>query len=204
MFFFPGDRSPVCLGLALALICGGVTKGLAQVTAPANHDAPARPVAVWPPGPLEVIAAFERPISPAAARSMIGRTIAYEDIRRDRPDPPAASGPAGRLRIVGARLVDDGRTLILATDPHPRPARYLLPLPGDRPGPASKDHSIPTVPYDLSGAEAIWCEGDNPAGEPKWSGWWPSLDLDITRRLTRGSPCTRRVCPSSPGRVAWS
>ncbi len=118
---------------------------------------------------------------------MIGRTIAYGDIRGDRPDPRATPGPAGHVRIVGARLVDGGRTLVLATGPHPRSARYLLPLPGDRPQPASKDLSIPTVPYDLSGAEAVWTEGDPPAGEPTWSGWWPSLDLDITRRLTSGS-----------------
>jgi putative heme-binding domain-containing protein len=173
--------------LALVLVAGGVTSTFGQGTVPAHREPPPRPVAVWPPGPLEVIAAFERPVTPEAAKSMIGRTIAYEDIRGDRPEPPAAPRPAGRLRIVGARLVDDGRTLVLATDPHPWPARYLLPLPGDREPAASKGLPISTVPYDLSGAEAVWYEGEIPAGEPKWSGWWPSLDLDFTRRLTRGS-----------------
>src|SRR5262245_12064763 len=162
-----------CLGLTLVLVVGGVTTTLGQGTAPAHREPAPRPVAVWPPGPLEVIAAFEKPVDPAVATSMIGRTIAYEDIRGDRPEPPAAPGPAGRLRIVGARLVDDGRTLVLATDPHPRPARYLLPLSGDRVQAASKSLPISTAPYDLSGAEAVWYEGDPPAGEPKWSGWWP-------------------------------
>jgi len=173
--------------LTLVLVVGGVTTGLGQGAAPANLEPPARPVAVWPPGPLEVIAAFEKPVDPAVANSMFGQTIRYDDIRADRPDPTAVSGPAGRLRIVGARLVDDGRTLVLATDPHPRTARYLLPLPGDRMQAASKGVAISTIPYDLSGAEAVWYEGDIAAGEPRWSGWWPSLDLDVTRRLTRGS-----------------
>lgn len=166
----------------MALVLGLAAAARARGAAPANAEAPSRPVAVWPPGPLEVIAAFEQPVAPAAAQSMVGRTIAYEDTPTDRP---AAPGPAGRLRIVGARLRDDGRTLLLATDPHPRPARYLLPLPGDRPGSESKTNAA--VPYDLSGAEAVWSEGDLPGGEPRWSGWWPSLDLDATRKLTLGS-----------------
>ncbi len=76
---------------------------------------------------------------------------------------------------MGARLADNGRTLILATDPHPRVARYRLPLAGATPS------------YDLSGIAAAWSEPDDPGDGPKWSGWWPSLDLDATRRLSRGS-----------------
>jgi putative heme-binding domain-containing protein len=60
-------------------------------------------------------------------------------------------------------------------------------LPGDGAVPASKDLPIATFPYDLSGAEAVWSEGDLPGAEPRWSGWWPALDLDAARRLTRGS-----------------
>src|SRR5262245_49153808 len=180
---FPPRQVARRVGLTLILVVGGVTTGLGQGAAPADLEPPARPVAVWPPGPLEVIAAFEKPVDPAVANSMFGQTIRYDDIRADRPDPTAVSGPAGRLRIVGARLVDDGRTLVLATDPHPRTARYLLPLPGDRMQAASKGLAVSTSPYDLSGAEAVWYEGDIAGGEPRWSGWWPSLDLDITRRL---------------------
>jgi putative heme-binding domain-containing protein len=158
-----------------------VAAGLVRVAGAADREVPGRPVAVWPPGPLEVIAAFEQPVASATARSMVGRMITYEEILPDRPGAPA-SGPAGRLRIVGARLRDDGRTLVLATDPHPRQARYHLPLPGD---PASRPDA--TISYDLSGVEVAWSEGDLPGGEPRWSGWWPSLDLDATGRLTRGS-----------------
>jgi putative heme-binding domain-containing protein len=169
----------------------GPRSGLAQPAAP---DGPAHPIAVWPPGPLEVIAAFDRPLDPAAAEAMIGRTISYQDAGGGGPDQGAAARPAGRLRIVGARRLDDGRTLALATDPHPRVARYLLPPPGA------------TVPYDLSGIEAAWSEGDDPAGGPKWSGWWPALDLDAVRRLARGSRPheTGLALLSRPGRLALS
>jgi putative heme-binding domain-containing protein len=182
------------LGLAAALVIGGVQASLAQGTATAVPGAPARPVAIWPPGPLEVVAAFDRPLESAAAKAMIGRTIPYHDIREDAPGQPPPSRPAGTLRIVGARLLDDGRTLVLATDPHPRVARYLLPLPGA------------TIPYDLSGVEAAWSEGDDPGEAPKWSGWWPALDFEATRRLTRGSRPHESAHSlfSRPGRLVLS
>jgi putative heme-binding domain-containing protein len=178
----------------MALVVGAARTGPAQEKPTRIPDAPIRPVAVWPPGPLEVIAAFDRPIDPEAAKVMIGQTIPYHDIREKGSGPPPSSRPAGRLRIVGARRLDDGRTLALATDPHPRVARYLLPLPGA------------TVPYDPSGAEVAWSEGDDPGEGPKWSGWWPSLDLDETRRLTRGSRPheTSLALFSRPGRLVLS
>jgi putative heme-binding domain-containing protein len=182
------------LGLAMALVIGAVMTSRAQGTATAVGDARVRPVAIWPPGPLEVIAAFDRPVDPAAAKAMIGRTILYHDIREDDPGPPPTSKPAGTLRIVGLRPLDGGRTLVLATDPHPRVARYLLPLPGA------------AIPYDLAGVEAAWSEGDNPAAGPKWTGSWPSLDLDTNRRLTRGSRPheTGLSLLSRPGRLVLS
>lgn len=201
----PSAPRVVLGGLALLLALGLATAGLTQETA--SPTLPARPVAVWPPAPLEVIATFEHPVSRAAAQSMVGRTIAYEEIPPDRPAPPAASGPAGRLRIVGARLQDDGRTLVIATDPHPRQARYLLPLPSDQPEPAATTRPIPAVSYDLSGAMAVWSEGDAPpGGDPKWSAWWPSLDLDVTRKLTRGSGAHEAGWPllARPGHLLLS
>ena len=140
------------------------------------------------------MAAFDRPLDPNAAKAMIGRTIPYHDIRADGPGQPPPSRPAGSLRIVDARLAGDGRTLVLATDPHPRAARYLLPL------------ADATAPYDLNGVEAVWSEPDDPPDGPKWSGWWPSLDLDATRRLTRGSRPheTGLGFLSRPGRLVLS
>jgi putative heme-binding domain-containing protein len=169
-------RAATCLVMAIAVLVAMSTVGSAQESKDASLDALAHPVAVWPPGPLEVIAAFDRPIDPAQAKAMIGQTISYSDARTDVPSQePTVAKPAGTLRIVAARLIDDGRTLVLSTDPHPRVARYLLPLPRV------------TTSYDLTGIEATWSEPGDPAAGPKWSGWWPSMDLDATRRLTRGS-----------------
>ncbi len=100
--------------------------------------------------------------------------------------------PIGSLRIVDARLIDGGRTLVLATDPHPRVARYRLPLS--------------TAEYDLSGVEAAWSERDDPADEPRWSGWWPELDTEPTRRLARDSKPHEAglALLSRPGRLTLS
>lgn len=130
-----------------------------------------RPVAVWPAGPLEVVAAFDRPVGADVARRMVGKTIPYG---RMNASPADGSKPDGALRIVAARLTDENRTMILATDPHPRVARYNLPI-GEGFG------------YDLNGVDAAWTEGDEPAATPTWSGWWPSLDLETTRKRTRGA-----------------
>jgi putative heme-binding domain-containing protein len=178
----------------MALFIASDMAGFAQQAATDGRGVPGRPLAVWPSGPLEVIAAFDRPLDPAVAKRMVGQAIPYQDTGGGGPDQPPPSRPAGRLRIVGARLIDDGRTLVLATDPHPRVARYLLPLPGA------------TVPYDVSGIEAAWSEGDDPGQGPKWSGWWPSLDLEAIRRLARGSRPheTGLSLFSQPGRLALS
>ncbi len=178
----------------MTLVLGGATAAFTQGTNAASRDVMPQPIAVWPTGPLEVTAAFDRPIDSAAARAMIGRSIPYHDIRAEGPGQPPPSRPAGSLRIVGVRLVDDGRTLVLATDPHPRVARYLLPVAGG------------TASYDLTGLEVAWSEPDDPAAGPKWSGWWPSLDLDTTRRLTRGSRPheTGLALLSRPGRLVIS
>jgi putative heme-binding domain-containing protein len=126
-----------------------------------------------------VIATFDRPVDPASGRWFLGRTIPYFEA-------PAAK-PSGALRIVDARLVDQARTLMLATDPHPRVARYLLPVDTERRDPVAKPRDEAQVAYDLTGVEVTWSEPEDPAGQPRWSGWWPHLDLGLTRGLTRGS-----------------
>jgi putative heme-binding domain-containing protein len=188
-------RAATHLGLATALIVGMTTTGFSQERGAASRDAPVRPVAVWPAGPLAVIAAFDRPIEPDVAKAMIGRMIRYGDPRTGGPGPKSTvAKQAGDLRIAAARLIDDGRTLVLATDPLPRVARYVLPLPGA------------TTSYDLTGIEATWSGTGDPAAGPKWSGWWPSIDLDTTRRLTRGSHSheTGLALLSRPGRLLLS
>ena len=78
-------------------------------------------------------------------------SIAYFDPVRRNAGEPSAAAPLGTLRIAGAKLVDQGQTLLLATDPHPRVARYELVL-----GPPRE--SGQTFIYDLSGVEATWSE----------------------------------------------
>ncbi|HZW31912.1 MAG TPA: c-type cytochrome [Isosphaeraceae bacterium] len=181
---------PVSMWLAWwFLFSAGPASALAQVRATAAGGAEVRPVVVWAPGPLEVIASFDRPVDPALGRWFIGRTIPYFEIPAIVPGPGQAPAPrpAGALRIVAARQLDEGRTLVLATDPHPRVARYFLPVPtaGSRQGSRSREGA--TLAYDLTGVEVAWSEPDDPAGEPRWSGWWPHIDPGSTRRLVRGS-----------------
>ena len=76
-----------------------------------------------------MVAAFDKAVDPAAATALVGKSIPYFEPAGPAGDRAASPRPLGSLRIVGARLTDAGRTLTLATDPHPRLARYVLPLP---------------------------------------------------------------------------
>jgi len=146
-----------------------------------------RPVAIWASGPLEVVAAFDSAVDRAVATSLVGKNIPYFEPAGATKDRTASPRPSGAVRIVGARLTDDARTLILATDPHPRMARYLLPLSPVHGNQQSTPTDDAGVVYDLSGVEAAWSQDGDADGEPAWSGWWPLLDSESTRLRTRGS-----------------
>ncbi len=168
-----------------------------------------RPAAVWPSGPLEVIAAFEHPVEPDRANALVGQTITYFDVdsnnREKRPAPQ--NGPVGTLRIVGVRSSLAGRTLTLATDPHPRVARYVLPLDASDPLAPSKAPRTEGVSYDLGGLEWGWLPAAADAGEePRSKGWWPSLDLETTRRETKGSRPHEQCLAllDQPGRMVFN
>ena len=92
----------------------------------------------------------------------------------------------GSLRIAAVRLSDDGQTLTLATDPHPRLARYLLPVPGTG-NLASNAAASGGVGYDLTGVESTWTEEPLPEDHPPWVTWWPALDFDAVTAATLGS-----------------
>jgi putative heme-binding domain-containing protein len=172
-----------CLALA-AVVDVSVSATFAQ-TEPRRSPAP-RPVAVWSPGPLDVVAAFDTKVDSGRLTDLVGKTISYFEVER-RPDNRAATRPLGSLRIAGARLTDDGRTLFLATDPHPRMARYVLPLAPTE-GRVARDHPVDAAgSYDLSGVEVAWNQQGDTDDRPRWTGWWPVLDVEATRRLTHGS-----------------
>ena len=182
---------------ALVVVTATLTVGPARTSA--QDGAVRSPAAVWPAGPLELVLAFPVPADPQWTRSFIGKSISYFDPVRKIDGEPSASAPLGTLRIAGAKLVDQGRTLLLATDPHPQVARYELVL-----GPREARQ---TLVYDLSGVEATWSAANDEAGaEPAWKGWWPDLDADATRGLTRGSASHERglAMIEQPGRLTLS
>jgi thiosulfate/3-mercaptopyruvate sulfurtransferase len=190
---------PVVLTSAIVLVSG-------PPPAAADDRAFPTPVAIWPAGPLEVVVTFKQPIGAAQAASLIDRKITYSQREAVASDRPASGAQSGAIGIAGARLADDGRTLILATDPHPLFARYALPVARirgeqDPPGPAEA-----AVSYDLSGVDVSWSREGDPDGEPAWSGWWPLLDSAATARLTRGSRMHEAGLEllSKPGRVTAS
>ena len=150
------------------------------------------PVAVWPAGPIEVVAAFDRALDPSVADGLVGKTISYHESSTPVSDRSAAR-PLGALRIVGVRLTDGGRTLSLATDPHPRMARYVLPLLPPKSDKGAKSTVATRTAYDLGGVEVTWSPEGDPDERSRWSGWWPLLDLEATAAVDpRLTPARRR------------
>jgi putative heme-binding domain-containing protein len=156
-----------------------------------------RAVIAWPSGPLDVRIAFDRPIDASALAGLVGQTIAFGDqvaeIERPdwlksvkKPSNPKSPATGGRLRIAAARLADEGRTLVLATDPHPRQETYVLALPPMRSARVPGSSQRMNLGYDLSGVEVAWDDGKSGAS-PSWNGWWPHLDPEFVKTMTKGS-----------------
>ena len=195
----PFRSGPSWIALAMACVLG-VPESMAPVPAADGVGHLPRPAAIWPSGPLDVVVAFPNPVTPELATSLVGQSITYRDPRHEVAGQQATL-PLGTLTIAGARLIDSGRTLILATDPHPRPARYRLRL--------GRDTGGIECDYDLSGVEVAWSKDDDKGGggsDPDWQGWWPDLDLDAVRRATRGSTPHERGFErlGEPGRLVVS
>lgn len=171
------SRLIAALGLSSVLSASVISHG---------QQAFPRVTAVWAAGPLETRVSFDRPIDRAVATALVGTTIALDGRARTAdalkpkgPPTDSDSSSLGTLRIAAARLADGGRTLIVANDPHSREGVYSLTLPIYPGRPA-------LVTYDLTGVEAVWDNGKDGAA-PEWSGWWPDLNPEITKNLTRGS-----------------
>jgi putative heme-binding domain-containing protein len=147
------------------------------------------PRAIWPAGPLDVVAAFEKPVDPQRAKTLAGQSIPYfSPAEAENGTTPRQERRGGALRIVDVRIGDGGRTLFIATDPHPRVARYVLPLAAFQAKPDARKTQNLEAAYDLFGVEWGWSPAAADAGDdPQSQGWWPALDLETTRRLTKGS-----------------
>jgi putative heme-binding domain-containing protein len=169
----------------------GVLMGLGLLSAAAAGPRPAgwpRPALAWAAGPMEVRIAFESAADAGAVEAVVGTKITL----RERGE----EGREGSLSVAAAKLVDDGRTLVLVTDPHPRPADYSLTLPGTPPV---------RLTYALEGVEVRWAEGENdPEEGAEPAGWWPVLDPAEALRRTRGSAEHKRLFGllAKPGRLS--
>jgi putative heme-binding domain-containing protein len=145
-----------------------------------------RPVAVWPSGPLEVMAAFDRPAGEQLPRLLAGRSIRYNSAQSV-IGAQGTGSPSGALRIAAARLSDDRRTLILATDPHPCAGRYSLPPDTFDPAGPTATRGSGGLTYDLSGVEVSWSPEEAAGESDAVALWWPHLDSELVHRMTVGS-----------------
>lgn len=167
--------------LALLMLSSALGQGL-------ELDAMAKPsgLIAWPAGLLEVRIASTAPISESDLAELGGKAIPFLTRSAGEDDHDAREEhhkESSFIRIGGARVEDDGRTLVLLTDPHPIEAEYRIDTIG----------TMGPIRYDLTGVEVSWmAEGDR---EPEWVGWLPELDLAASRKAVSGSIGHDRLFP---------
>jgi putative heme-binding domain-containing protein len=162
-----------------------------------------QPVLVYPSGRREVRVEFDRPVDPQLLRDVLSqsRLTAGKFVRAGDRFETLAPGyavvaaqkltPRFNVPIHSVQLTPNRRTLVLATDPLHGAVHYGLTLPGmgrpaleKAPKGALPQHPQIDLDFDLSGVEATWADKD---GKTVWTGWLPSLDLAVSRKLTEGS-----------------
>jgi putative heme-binding domain-containing protein len=176
----------------MAFLLGAVLRALNAFAA----NEPANPVAVWTTDPFEVRVAFDRKLDASVPKIAANATIEFGDKSGNdansfpsvaaRPITIIATNPPAQLRVVAARLSSDQRVLILSTDPHPLAVDYSLTLPGLRPLASKSEPSPLHLTYNLSGVAASWAR-DEAGKSVAWSGWLPTLDLEVCRRKLAAS-----------------
>jgi putative heme-binding domain-containing protein len=128
------------------------------------RDSPAPlPLAASPTGPTEVRVVFDKPLHADVVRSVTGTNSKIEfgeyvsaGDRFEVLKPPYAvvrqqdATPRGWLAVHAARLEDEGRTLVLQTDPHPLAVRYAATLPGIKGVGETGSGTTIDVDYDLT------------------------------------------------------
>ena len=144
-----------------------------------------QPVAVWPPNPIEVKVAFDRPIDWKLKAAIEQGDFAWEGDQHEWIFPgyevvkAAKAAPRQSMTVGNARVSPDRRTVTLATSPHVKRTRYAINLHSNDSG-ASMEMS-----YDMGGVQAQWTRAG--ASEPQWTGWLPHIDTNVVKTLTAGS-----------------
>jgi len=143
-----------------------------------------QPVLTWPASETETVVAFDRPLD-AAAWSGTAKTTAIEAghcvsaadrLETIRPGYAVVKmqlrQPRAAIAVQGARLGEDGRSVIFETAPRVNSVNYALSIGGTL-----------DLAHDLSGVAAEW---SGACGE-RWKGWLPHPDFIAAREFTRAS-----------------
>jgi putative heme-binding domain-containing protein len=161
-----------------------------------DKDAP-QPVLAFAAGPTETRIVFDRPFDPAQMKNLLsqckvtmGRYVTAGD-RYESFEPgyqavqDQLAVPRYNLPVLSAAVSPDARMIVLQTAPRTAALNYAVTVPrcGTSKS-ASGEAEAVDVLTDLTGVEATW---HNEAGETKWSGWLPHLDLTAARGLTAAS-----------------
>jgi putative heme-binding domain-containing protein len=190
---------------------------IVRIDAAEGAERAPRAAFAWPVSPIEVRLVFagSAPDADALVR-LAGTPIdfgvhARAGDRFEAYKPPykaveaQQAAPRGSLTVAGARIDPelDPSTVVLATDPHPQDATYVLrlpPLQGVEGGPEAPPLDLE---YSFAGVEANWEPAPDAAPAPL-SLWWPHLDPDVTHRLTAGSRlhAAQRRALAEPGTLA--
>ena len=149
-----------------------------------------QPVLAWPESPVEVHIAFDRPVHNVAIKEATIECGAhvragdrfeyhrpgYESVRRQ------TLAPRFPLLVQEHHWEDEGRTLVLLTDPHALLARYAVTLTLG--GVDSISTTSINLDYALSGVEV---RARRHSGDPaKVVGWLPHIDHSVNKQLTVG------------------
>ncbi len=168
-----------------------------------DRDVP-QPVATWAAGPDEIRVAFDKPLDlkqleglAAETRITHGEFVRagdeYESLRPGYEVVARQMGtPRYALKVHGAQVTPDRRTLILTTDSQREATWHAIRLPGlgrpplqegdVKPGETLPQHPTIDLDYTLGGVAASF----ESSGET-WTGWLPHVDLQVNRALTQGS-----------------
>ncbi len=168
-------------------------------------------VAAWAAGPEEVRIAFDKPLDPSVTGTVVRQEIEFGQYVRaaDRYEvlkPPYAvvkqqeATPRGKLKILAAKLDNDGETLVLSTAPHPQAVTYALTIPGVKAKASKGRGEVVELDYDLSGVTVLSAKhklltGFQPVrdlalkagmktSEFSWNDWLPYPGVEFAKQFS--------------------